>query len=179
MGTKESIIQGVRLTIIEKPAFEMVGFKKPVNLGDGSIALFLRQLAESGKMQKLADTRRAPQQIWVCLSDCQACGSGCPKTQICCRVCVEKTEDLDLSGLNGDEIFLFRLPESSWVLYETRDAQATRFLHETGVYELVKEIGYQWNEKIRLHFDNEHDCYEHDQWIPGKTYRFLLPVVPI
>ena len=179
MSTGKFSIRGVKLTIIKKPEFEMVGFKRPVNLGDGSIGFFVRQLLENGKMKKLAETLATPQQIWVCLSDCQSCGFGCSGSQVCCRVCVEKTENHDFSKLADDGIFAFRLPPSEWVLYETNDRQATDYLHEVGVYELVKEIGYQWNESIRLHFDNEHECYNNNEWIPGKTYYFLLPVVPM
>ena len=111
------------------------------------------------KIQKLAETSATPQQIWVCLSDCQSCGLGCSGFQICCRVCVEKTENHDFSKLADDEISAFLLPASEWVLYETNDKQSTEYLHKIGVYELVKKIGYKWNESVRLHFDNEHECY--------------------
>lgn len=178
MQTNEVMIKGVKLTIIKKPEFEMVGYKKPVNLGDGSIGAFIRRLDEYGKIKKLEETLAAPQQIWVCLSDCQSCGLGCSGFQVCCRVCVEKTENHDFSEFSDNEISSFRLAASEWVLYETKDKQSTENLHKTGVYELVKEIGYKWNENIRLHFDNEHECYDNDGWISGKTYYFLLPVVP-
>ena len=179
MNTDNVSVKGVKLTIIKKSEFEMVGYKKPVNLGDGSIGMFISQLVESGKMKKLSETLSSPQQIWVCLSDCQSCGSGCSGFLICCRVCVEKTERHNFSKFTDDELFAFPLPASEWVLYETNSQSATENLHKIGVYELVKEIGYKWNESIRLHFDNEHECYENNEWIPGKTYYFLLPVVPV
>mgnify|MGYP005757590017 FL=1 len=173
------IINGIKLTILKKPEFEMVGYKKPANLGDGSIHSFIHQLTESGKMKKLSETRPAPQQIWVCLSDCQSCGLGCSGFHVCCRVCVEKTEEHDFSKFADGELFAFSIPASEWVLYETNSESATKELHKTGIYELVKEVGYKWNESIRLHFDNEHECYHNGEWIPGKIYHFLLPVVPI
>lgn len=179
MGTNEFNVKGIKLTIIKKPEFEMVGFKRPVNLGDGSIGLFIRHLVEDGKVQKLTETLATPQQIWVCLSDCQSCGLSCSGFQVCCRVCVEKTVNHDFSKLADAEISVLHLPMSEWVLYETNDQQSTEYLHKVGVYELVKEIGYQWNESIRLHFDNEHECYNNGEWLLGKTYHLLLPVVPV
>lgn len=178
MKIKEFHIDGVKLTIIKKPAFEMVGFKKPVHLGDGSISLFIHQLTESGEIKKLLDTLPSPQQIWVCLSDCQSCDRGCLNSDICCRVCIEKTENHDFSIFKNGSISAFSIPASEWVIYETKDSQSTEMLHNIGVYEFVKQIGYKWNENIRLHFDNEHECYSHNKWIDGKTYQFLLPVVP-
>lgn len=171
-------IKGIQLTIVKKPEFEMVGYKTPANLGDGSIVRFISQLEESGKMKKLSETLLTPQQIWVCLSDCQACGLGCFGYHVCCRVCIEKTKNHDFSKFADDEIYTFSLPASEWVIYETNSQSATEELHRIGVYELVKEIGYKWNESIRLHFDNEHECLIGGNWVPGKTYRFLLPVVP-
>lgn len=179
MNKNQFTVKGVNLTLIKKSEFEMVGFKSPVNFGDGSIGMFISQLVESGKMKKLSETLSTPQQIWVCLSDCQSCGLGCSGFQVCCRVCVEKTEKHDFSKFTDNEISSFTLPASEWVVYETNSKLATDRLHEAGVYELVKEIGYKWNESIRLHFDNEHECYIDDEWVPGKTYYFLLPVVPV
>lgn len=172
-------VKGVKRTIVKKPEFEMIGYKKPINFGDGSIALFLSQLEESGKMKKLSETLSTPQQIWVCLSDCQSCGLGCSGYHACCRVCVEKTKNHDFSKFADKELFSFSVPASEWVIYETNTKTATEDLHKVGVYELVKEIGYKWNESIRLHFDNEHECRIGDKWVPGKVYRFLLPVMPI
>ena len=83
MQTKEFFIKGVKLTIIEKPEFEMVGYKQPVNLGDGSIGAFIHRLTEDGKIKKLEETLAAPQQIWVCLSDCHSCGLGCSGFKVC------------------------------------------------------------------------------------------------
>ncbi len=179
MNTNKISVDGINLTIIKKPAFEMIGYKEPANLGDGSIGLFIRQLTESGKMKKLSETLSKPQQIWVCLADCQSCGRGCSGFHVCCRVCVEKTDGHDFSKFSDQEVSAFSLPASEWVLYEADSQAAVGNLHRTGVYELVKEIGYKWNDSIRLHFDNEHECYSEGIWISGKTYYFLLPVVPI
>lgn len=178
MSTEEVSVKGVKLTIINKPKFEMVGYKKPANFGDGSIALFISQLEQSGKMKKLSETLSTPQQIWVCLSDCLSCGLGCSGYHVCCRVCVEKTENHDFSEFSDNEIYTFSLPASEWVIYEAHSKSAIENLHKVGVYELVKEIGYKWNESIRLHFDNEHECLVNGEFVPGKTFRFLLPVVP-
>ena len=145
MNTDKFVIKGVKLTIINKSEFEMAGFKKALNLGDGSIALFISQLAESGKIKKLSETISTPQQIWVCLSDCQSCGRGCSEFHVCCRVCVEKTENHDFSKFADNEIATFTVPASEWVLYETNNKIDTETLHKFGVYELVKEIGYRWN----------------------------------
>ena len=105
-------IHGVKLEIVSKPAFEAVGYNRPVGLGDGSIARFLAGLTESGKLQKLEETLCTPQQIWVCLSDCQSCGRGCAGTPICCRVCVEKTGAHDFSGFAKGELYTFPVPAS-------------------------------------------------------------------
>lgn len=168
----------LKLTILEKPEFEMIGYKKSVYLGDGSIGMFINSLVKSGKMKKLADTLSSPQQIWVCLSDCQNCGMNCSRFHTCCHVCVEKTDQHDFSDFADGEIFSFTMPASEWVLYEATDIQTAEKIHQLGVYEPVKEIGYKWNKNIRLHFDNEHECYDGSQWAVGKTYYFLLPVVP-
>lgn len=179
MDTDKADMKEIKMTILDKPVFEMAGYKQPANLGDGSIGLFIRQLIESGKMMKLSETLSAPQQIWVCLSDCQSCGLGCSGYHVCCRVCVEKTQNHDFSRFEDRELYTFSLPASKWVLYETTSKEATENLHKVGVYEFVKKIGYKWNEGIRLHFDNEHECLKDDRWEPGKTYYFLLPVVPM
>lgn len=157
----------------------MIGYKKPANFGDGSIEQFIRRLVESGKIKKLFETLSVPQQILVCISDCQSCGWGYAGFHVCCRVCVEKTQRHDFSKFAEDEISSFLLPASEWVFYEANSRSAAENLHKIGVYEFVKEIGYKWNESIRLHFDNEYECYSNDEWIPGKPYRFLLPVVQI
>lgn len=178
MKQDTACIHGVKLEIVSKPAFEAVGYKRPVGLGDGSIARFLAVLTGSGKLQKLEETLCTPQQIWVCLSDCQSCGRGCAGTPICCRVCVEKTGAHDFSGFAKGELYTFPVPASHWVVYEAKDKAGFEYLHTAGIYELVTEIGWKWNESIRLHFDNEHECLQNGGWIPGKTYHFLLPVVP-
>lgn len=177
MCLTEYNVNGVKLTIISKPMFEMVGYKRAVNFGDGSISLFIKHLYKDGKIKKLSETIKSQQQIWVCLSDCQSCGIRCSGFHTCCRVCVEKTSNHDFSNFEDKEISTFSLPESKWVLYETSDMKSTENLHSIGVYEFVKKIGYNWNEEIKLHFDNEHECYPENEWIVGKTYRFLLPVV--
>lgn len=178
MKDNEFEINGVKMTIINKTRFEMAGFKKAVKLGDGSISLFIKELDDSGRLKKLAGTLSSPQQIWVCLSDCQSCGRGCSDFHTCCRVCVEKTEKHDFSGFEKGEISMFAVEASEWVVYETKNKAATDYLHKTGIYELVQRIGYKWNENIRLHFDNEHECFCRGEWVEGKIYRFLLPVVP-
>lgn len=179
MSDKTFIVNGVKLTIQRKPAFEMIGYKKAVRFGDGSIGSFIDQLTESGKLDKLAHTVPFQQQIWVCLSDCQKCDRGCSDFDACCRVCVEKTDRHDFSQLADDELTSFQLPGSEWVLYEATNDKTVRKLHQIGAYELVKEVNFNWNDTIRLHFDNEHECYRGDEWIAGKTYRFLMPVVPV
>ena len=178
MSAKEFNVQGIKLTIIAKPAFEMIGYKTPANLGDGSIARLIAQLSESGKMAKLAGTLHSPQQVWVCLSDCLSCGVNCSGFHVCCRVCVEKTENHDFSKFADDELSVLRLPASEWVLYESDIERASEILHKNdgGVYDL-KNFGYKRNDNISLHFDNEHECYNNGEWISGKTFYFLLPVV--
>lgn len=179
MVINEYNVKGVKLTIIQKPAFEMVGYKRPANLGDGSIGAFIQQLNKDGNISKLERTLASPQQIWVCLSDCQSCGLNCSGFQVCTRVCVEKTENHNFSEFADDELSSLHLAASEWVLYETNDKQATDDLHEVGVYEFVKQIGYKWNESIRLHFDNGHEIDHDGEWIFDKPYHFLLPVVSL
>jgi hypothetical protein len=170
-------INTVKITIIQKPAFEAVGFTWPANLDGGSIARFIKELEEDCRYAKLAATLPSPQQIWVCLSDgshacgkrfCPVCDMSCAGFDVRCTVCVEKTEEHDFSQLKEDELFAFSVPASEWALFETNPAD----LHRHDAYKLVGKIGYQWNDRIRLHFDNEHE------WTPGKTMHFLLPVIP-
>ena len=177
MIINEFSLDGIKITIIEKSEHEMIGYKKPANLGDGSIGSFLNQLIEKGKISKLAGTLQTPQQIWVCLSDCLSCDVKCSGFQVCCIICVEKTVKHDFSSFTDNELFTFRLPASKWVRYETQDYKSLENLHRHGIYELVKKFGYQWNESIRLHFDNEHECHNNEQFYDGKTAYFVLPVV--
>ena len=177
MSAKEMNVDGIKITIIDKPEHEMIGYKKPANLGDGSIALFLKQLTEHGKLDQLIGTLKNQQQIWVCLSDCLSCGVSCSGFQVCCVVCIEKTTAHDFSKFADNELFTFRLPASKWVCYETQDIQSLKALHSHGIYELVKRVGFKWNDAIRLHFDNEHECHINAHWIDGKTAYWLLPVV--
>lgn len=176
MNIHPTSIEGVTITILQKPAFEMTGFQRPVNLGDGSIARFLRHLEEEGKLERLEGS--PPRQVWVCLSDCQACGRGCTGGPVCCRVCAEKRaagEELPL----GEGAYGFSLPPSAWALYQAREKRALEDLHRAGIYQVVRETGYTWNQALPLHFDNEHQCLRDGAWVPGQTYRLLLPVVPL
>jgi hypothetical protein len=186
MNTNEFNAKGIKITIIKKSEFEMVGYTKPANLGDGSISLFVKDLVENGQMDKLSTTLKSQQQIWVCLSDvscsknntiCPICDMSCSGFQVRCIVCVEKTENHDFSEFKDNELFTLHLPASEWALFELNDSQSAENLHKFGVYELVKETGYKWNESIRLHFDNEHECYNNGEWNPDKNYYFLLLVI--
>ena len=176
MSTNEFNVKGIKLTIIEKPEHEMIGYKKPTNEGDGSLDLFVKQLIENGKIDKLATET---QEVWLCLSDCLSCGMNCSGFDFCSIVCVEKIENHDYSAFSKGELFSFRLPVSKWVCYELNDIQSWDNLFKYGIYELVQEIGYKWNDTIRLHFDNQTWCHSNGQWNKGKIGYFLLPVVPI
>jgi len=172
-------VKGFKITIIEKTGFDAVGFTRPVNFSDGSIGLFLYELSENGQMKNLLETLQTPQQIWVCLSgancgdsgNCLICDSSCAGFDARCTVCVEKTENHDFSLLNKNELFTLRMPASEWTDYELVEGQSFTDLHKNGVYEMVNEIGYEWNNKIGLHFDNEHE-----ESLPKKGLHFLLPV---
>ena len=186
MNKNEFNVKGIKITIIEKPEFEMIGYNRPANLGDGSISLFIGELIEKGKLNKLLATSKTPQQIWVCLSDincpeinhiCPICDMSCSGFQVRCIVCVEKSEYNDFSEFKNKELFTLHLPKSKWGLFELNDRQYAENIHKFGVYELIKETGYKWNDNIRLHFDNEHECYNNGEWIDGKIYYFILPVI--
>ena len=179
MNTNVFNVKGIKITIIEKPEHEMIGYKKSMNEGDGSLDLFVRELAENGKIDKLTGTSQNLQQIWLCLSDCLSCGLGCSGVDFCSIVCIEKTKNHDYSAFKDDELFTFCLPASKWARYEIYDIQSWDNLFEFGIYELVQEIGYKWNNAIRLHFDNQFECHSNGQWNDGKVGYFLLPVVPI
>lgn len=88
-------------------------------------------------------------------------------------MCVEKTDKLDFSNFKDNELFTFHLPASKWVKYETNDYKSLESLHTHDIYELIKKFGYTWNDNIRLHFDNEHECHNDEQWIYGKTAYFF------
>jgi len=171
MSTNEFNVKGIDLTIIDKPEHEMIGFKKSAK-DDGSVPLFVSQLYENGKINKLTKTLQQPQQVWVCLSDCLSCGLNCSDFEFCCIVCVEKTESHDFSEFAEDELFTFHLPASKWVRYESYDKD----IFEYGIYDLVQEVGYKWNDSIPLHFDNQNDYLK----IHSKDRNcVLLPVVPV
>ena len=170
--------KGIKATIIEKPEHEMIGFKQSANLGDGSIDKFVKRLIQEGQISRLEQTANPSQQVWLCLADCLSCGLACSDKEVCCIVCIEKTEKQDFSAFTNDELFTFRLPASKWVRYEVHDIQSWDRLFECGIYDLVKEIGFKWNDSIRLHFDNQFECHSEGQWNNGKVGYFLLPVVP-
>ena len=163
---KEYNVRGFKVTVAGKPAFEAVGFTRFVRLDGKAIAAFLKELADSGLMDKLAATLDAPQQVWVCLSD----NEGRSDADCRCTVSVVKSGRHDFSRFAEGELFTLRVPESLWADFELGRGQTSTDLHRAGVYNLVGEIGYRFNGAVGLHFDNEHE--EAD-----KTMHFLLPVV--
>jgi len=180
MEANQFNVDGIKITIIEKPEFDAVGFTRPVNFDDGSIGLFLNELSESGKIKKLAETLQTPQQIWVCLSGadcgedgkcCLICDSSCTGFHTRCTVCVEKTESHDFSRFDERDLFTLRIPATEWADFEIGNGQSFTEFHKYSPYERVREIGYEWNNKVGLHFDNEHE-----ESIPNKGLHFLLPV---
>jgi len=179
MNANEFNVKGIKLTIIEKPEHEMIGFKKATNEHDGSVDLFIKQFTESGKIDKLIATTQSSQEVWLCLADCLSCGLNCSGFDFCSIICIEKTEKHDFSAFADNELFSFRLPASKWARYEPHDIQSWDNLFNYGMYDLVQEIGYKWNDTICLHFDNQHWCHKDGQWNEGKIGYFLLPVVPM
>ena len=163
-------VKGIKMTIIEKPEHEMIGYKQSMK-DDGSVGLFIERLYRNGKIDDLAQSLQKPQQVWVCLADCLSCGLQCSGIDYCCIICVEKTKEHDFSKIADNELFTFCLPASKWVRYESTDQD----IFEYGIYDLVQEIGYTWNDTIRLHFDNQHDCMKQHT----KSNIVLLPVVPM
>ncbi len=159
-------VQGFNVSIIEKPAFGIIGFTRFVKLDGKTIHSWIEELTQNGKMAKLAGILGAPRQIWVCLSG----NEGVSDADCRCTVCVEREVQHDFSVLSDDELFTMRVPASSWALFELNSMQTPRELHEKNVYRLISEIGYSWNDAVGLHLDNEHE------WQPGKTMSFLLPV---
>ena len=167
MTMNEFYVNGFKITVIAKPSFEVVGYTSPVNLDGCSIRLFIKQLTESGKLGKLAATLQSTAQIWVCLSDEGYEGFDCR-----CTVCLEKTEQHSFSQFEAGELFRLHVPTSEWADFELNEEQNPTDLHRFGVYDMAREIGYQFNSTVGLHFDNEHE------WEPGKKMHFLLPVIP-
>ena len=175
-------VKGFKTTIVHKPDFCVVGYTRPVNLDGSSIGQFIKELTEKGQISKLLESSQEPQQVWVCLSDvncadsstiCEVCDLSCTGFDTRCTVCVEKTVNHDLSEFNEGELFMLSIPASRWAVFEVNEEQNSADLHRFDVYMMVGEIGYKFNEKIRLHFDNEHE------WEPGKRMHFLLPVIPV
>jgi predicted transcriptional regulator YdeE len=162
---KEFNVKGFRISIVRKPAYEAVGFTKFVRLDGTSIAAFVQALTDGGQMQKLSSTLLAPQQVWVCL----ASNEGRSDADCRCTVCVERTPAHDFSDFTK-EIFAFQVPASAWAVFEVGAEQTPSELHEIGVYKMIGEIGCKFNNKLGLHFDNQHE------WEPGKTMHFHLPV---
>ena len=169
MSAKKFCVNGFKITIFKKPSFEAVGFSRFVRFGEGpdSIGVFLGELSKNGNMKKLADTLDAPQQIWVCLSGSENSGADCR-----CTVCVEKTDKHDFSKFEDEELFTLNIPESEWADYEVGNGQSFTDLHKNDVYKMICEIGYDFNGKVELHFDNEHE-----ESLPNKELHFILPVI--
>lgn len=166
MNTTEAYVNGFKIVIINKPDFTVVGYTRPVNLDGSSIGVFIKELTANGQLDKLTATLPTPQQVWVCLSDEGYLGCDCR-----CTVCVEKTDTHDLSRFKEGELFSLQVPASDWADFEVNEEQHPTDLHRYGVYNMVGEIGYDFNSGIGLHFDNEH------AWEPGKKMHFLLPVI--
>ena len=164
--TEEFNVNGFKVSIVRKPAFEAVGYTKFVRLDGNAIGAFIQTLKDDGKMQRLASTLRESQQVWVCLSGKE----GNRDADCRCTVCVERTPERDFSGFTEEELFTLPVPASAWAVFEVGAEQTPSELHELNVYKMVGEIGYTHNRKIGLHFDNEHE------WEPGTTMHFLLPV---
>ncbi|MCL2446796.1 MAG: hypothetical protein FWD06_08535 [Oscillospiraceae bacterium] len=170
---QEFTLRDFTIHIIEKPAFEAIGFMRHVKLDGGDISKFIAELTESGQMSKLAATQPEPQQIWVCLLDCNyapgkkacaVCDRSCEGFHTRCLVCVKKTPAHDFSAFDADELTTLHIPSSLWADFQSD------IMEECDFYDDAQVIGYPWNEKIRLHFDNEHD------WALGQTRHFWLPV---
>ncbi len=167
-SAEEFNVKGFRVSIVSKPAFEAVGYTTFARLDGTAIGAFIQALTDAGQLQRLSSTLQAPQQIWVCLS-----GSEGHRDADCrCTVCVERTPAHDFSNFSEEELFVLHVPASAWAVFEVGPGQTPTELHQAGVYELVGEIGYRFSHRVGLHFDNQHE------WEPGKTMRFLLPVIP-
>ena len=62
-----------------------------------------------------------------------------------------------------------------WARYESTDACSPQDIFEYGIYDLLQEIGYKWNDTIRLHLDNQYDCIKQRE----ESNIVLFPVVPM
>ncbi|MCL2487788.1 MAG: GyrI-like domain-containing protein [Oscillospiraceae bacterium] len=168
MNVKEFTVNGFRITIIQKSSFEVIGFSRFVRLDGASIGAFLQELTDSGQMDRLAETLAIPQQIWVCLS-----GNERRSDADCrCTVCVEKSGRHDFTKFNNEELFTLSISESEWADYEVGNGKSFTDLHHAGVYNMIGEIGYKFNNKVGLHFDNEYEESKLNQ-----ALHFLLPVI--
>ena len=166
-STKEFCVRGFQISIVRKPAFEVVGYTTFVRLDGTSISAFIQALTDGGQMQKLSSTLQAPQQVWVCLSG----NEGRRDADCRCTVCVERTPAHNFSDFAEEELFAHHVPASAWAVFEVGAEQTPSELHSVGVYKMIGEIGCKYNHKVGLHFDNEHE------WESGKTMQFLLPVI--
>jgi len=162
---KKYDVKGFAIQIIHKPAFELVGFTRLVHLDGVSIANFLKELNETGQMEKLSATLHAPQQVWVGLSWAGDADFDCR-----CTVCVEKTEVHDFSRFSENQLFTLPAPASDWADFIVGEGQSPTELHSHDVYQMVEEIGYTYHTKVGFHLDDEHE------WSQGKEMHFLLPV---
>jgi hypothetical protein len=169
MDKKEFCVSGFKVTIIQKPAFEVIGFSKFVHLDGVSIAKFLDELKRNGQYNKLEKTLDVPQQIWVCLSG----NEGQPDADCRCTVCVEKTDENNFSQFTENELYRINVTESQWADFEINKNQTSTEFHKIGNYGMLKQIGYEFNNKVGLHFDNEHEEYL------GGGMHFITPVIPI
>jgi|GEM_PF-941030 hypothetical protein len=188
MRTSVFDVQGAKITIIEKPKFDVVGFTRPVNLDGGMISSFINELSANGQLNKLAETLQTPQQIWACLSDvrcaenrkyCTPCDLNCANFHTRCTVCVEKTDKHDFSSFENGELFMFSVSASKWALCEAsdKDSAVNFIMNYSGV---IKETGFCFDNNIGLHFDNQHECFVDSTWdFSTKKYYFLMPVTSI
>jgi hypothetical protein len=163
----EFCIHDLKITISKKNAFEAIGFSKFVRLDGVSIGAFIKEITENGLLNKLKETLIDPQQIWVCLSG----NEGQSDADCRCTVCIIKTDKHDFSQFKKNDLFTLYVPESEWANFQPIKGKSSTYLHKKGVYNITGEIGYKFNNKVGLHFDNEH---EEDS---GKEYHFLLPVI--
>jgi predicted transcriptional regulator YdeE len=167
MEKNEFWVNGFKITILNKPAFKAIGLSKFMYCSDGhSIGDFLNEIKNNGQLNKLEKTINYPQQVWVSLSD----NEGTPNSDCRCTVCIFETEKHDFSQFEKNELFSFDIPASEWADYEVNEKQSPTELHQGDVYKMIGETGYKFNQKVGLHFDNEHE------WEPGKKMHFLLPV---
>ena len=172
MKTNEFNIKGIKLTIIEKPEFTVYGFFRPVNLDGGMIGNFINELKENGKIKKLEEIAGATPKTWVCLSDCSPeipfcdnCDNKCEGFHTRCLFCVMDENVRDTAQLRAEGLFAINLPASEWAVFE--------FDENGGDCSILEKIGYEWNKKLMMHFDDEHD------WEPGKKVIWHFPVSKI